>query len=89
MIEQSFVFGLQIYANYTDQLVSEYKNYLSLTNFLYFIEITMYYIVFIHAIAKQVLDDIKNKIMIMKILQTPKFSNEYSTGLQERNQNLD
>lgn len=67
LVEKSFVFGLQIYANYTEDIVIELKNQMSLTTYLFFFFIFLVYILIIHKIADNMTSNLKNKVEILSV----------------------
>ena len=66
-IEKSYVFGLQVYSNYTDVKIAEMENTLILEVFAFFIVIGIWYAIMMHGIVKEMLQNINSKMKILSI----------------------
>ncbi|OMJ67292.1 hypothetical protein SteCoe_35588 [Stentor coeruleus] len=70
LVEKSFVFSLQIYANYTEDIATNLKSQMSLTTYLYFFLIFLTYILIIHKIAENIESNLKSKAEILSVFST-------------------
>ena len=66
-IENSQVFGLQVYSNYTDGLISDMKNTLMVEVWAFFILIGAWYALMMHGIIKEIMKNINEKMKILSI----------------------
>lgn len=72
IIEESFIFSLEVYGNYTEEIVVNLKDQMSLTTYLFFFMIAIIYIIVIHRIAENTITNLKNKVEILSVFSVRK-----------------
>ena len=66
-IEKSFVAGLLIYANYTDEVIIEIKNNLQLTLIYYCLATMIYFLIILRALSDKLNISVENKVFVASL----------------------
>jgi hypothetical protein len=67
VIEKSFVFGLFVYANYTDLIVEDLKGEMSLITYIFMFLTVLYYFLFLHKLAEGITSNLEEKEIILQV----------------------
>jgi hypothetical protein len=67
VIEKSFVFGLSVYANYTDSIEERLKGEMTVATFMYLFVLIIFYAGFLHGVAEGMIRNIESKAEILAV----------------------
>lgn len=83
VIEKSFVFGLFVYANYTDVVVEKLKEDMSLTTYGFMVLFILYYLVFLHNMTKAISKNLECKETVLEIFNDEEMNRKPEVDVRE------
>ena len=83
VIEKSFVFGLFVYANYTDVVVEELKGDMSLTTYGFMVLFILYYVVFLHRMTREISLNLECKETILQVFNDEEMNRKPGVDVKE------
>ena len=95
VVERSFVFGLFVYANYTNQVVENLKNQLVFTSGLFLVVVIMYSFLIFHKLTDGIIKNLEEKEEILQVFtekqeskgNPPFLNNKMTFGKSKQNLN--
>ena len=69
VIENSFVYGIQVYTNYTDGLINQQESYMILTTVGFFLIVLLWYIYFLHTLVDRMKDELQKKSQVLELFK--------------------
>lgn len=73
-VEKSFISAMDIYSGFTSMLVKKINGYMILATFTYIIVLALYYAIFMHRTAREIVTNLDNKVEVLSVFQDEQIS---------------